>query len=210
MLGQTTEALSVTTTHSGLAVTLSSSGPLVQGVDNTYTWTVQNISTSTISNIVVSSNWADHGGTNPIAKAMAPGCGAQSGTPLGVYCGTVTLAPGDSVAEWVVINAQKAGPVHYNAYGVYAMPGGSIFFAEVFDTESAAPGSVDLQISGSSNQGQPALGSNFTYTYRVKNAGPWATSGGVSFSDRLPDSLTFVSATTTAGSCTEGCLRLLE
>lgn len=121
-----------------------------------------------------------------------------------MYCGTVTLAPGASVSNWVVINPQKAGPVHYNAYGAYTDAFGAIDVSEAFDTETAAPGAIDLQISGSSNQGQPPAGSAYVYTYEVKNAGPWATSGGVSFSDPLPASLTFVSATTTAGSCAGG------
>ena len=201
---RSSEAMLVTGTLRGLTVTLSSSAPLVQGVDNTFTWTVQNTSTTTISNVTIASNWLDDGGTNPVTKAMSPGCGTQSGTPIGVYCGTVTLAPGASVSNWVIVNPQKAGRVHYNAYGAYVDAFGSFNSCEVFDTETAAPGAVDLQISGSSNQGQPSLGSSYTYTYEVKNAGPWATSGGVSFSDPLPPSLTFVSATTTAGACTSG------
>jgi hypothetical protein len=38
----------------------------------------------------------------------------------------VTLAPGASVTNWVTINPQKAGLVHYNAYGEYADALGSL------------------------------------------------------------------------------------
>ncbi len=74
----------------------------------------------------------------------------------------------------------------------------------VADTESALPGPVDLQLSGSSNQGSPSAGSAYAHTFQVKNAGPWATSGGVTFSDPLPPSLAFLGVTTTAGTCTGG------
>ena len=60
-----------------------------------------------------------------------------------------------------------------------------------------APAATDLQISGAASTGSPAVGSTFTYTYQVKNAGQWGTYGGLVFADTLPASLTYVSSSVT-------------
>jgi uncharacterized repeat protein (TIGR01451 family) len=60
-----------------------------------------------------------------------------------------------------------------------------------------APAATDIQISGAASNGSPLVGSTFTYTYQVKNAGPWGTYGGIIFTDTLPASLTFVSSAVT-------------
>ena len=157
------------------------------------------------------SNWTNSDGSAPIIKALAPGCGNQSkneiaaNDALGIWCGSADLAPGDSFTVWATLQDNAVGPVRYNPYSLHIDPvTGSPSFAVVANTESAAPGPVDLQISGSSSQGSPPIGGIYTYTYEVKNVGPWATFGGVSFSDALPVSLALVGVTTTAGSCTGG------
>ncbi len=108
------------------------------------------------------------------------------------------------MSGWAMLEDTAVGPVRYNLYSVHTDPSGSPQFTVINDTESAEPGPVDLQITGSSNNGSPPTNSNYTYTYHIKNAGPWATSGGVSFADALPASLTFVSVTTSTGTCTGG------
>lgn len=206
--GETSNALTQSTTANGVQVTLTTSGPLVQGVPNTYTWTATNLSTRTLT-VSMGSNWTDADGGAPIIKALAPGCGNQSqndipaNDALGIWCGSATLAPGASFSVWATLQDDAVGPVRYNVYSVY-VDAGLPFFTVVADTESAGPGPVDLQISGSSSQGSPPIDGTYTYTYLVKNAGPWATSGGVSFSDALPASLAFVGVTTSAGTCTGG------
>jgi uncharacterized repeat protein (TIGR01451 family) len=54
-----------------------------------------------------------------------------------------------------------------------------------------APAATDVQITGAASTGAPTVGSTFTYTYQVKNAGPWGTYGGIVFVDTLPASLTY-------------------
>ena len=211
-LGKSAEPLTMSQTHLGLEVTVTTSGPLVQGVNNTYTWTATNVSAATLSGVGLGSNWSNSDGSAPIIKALGPGCANQSANDippnaaLGIWCGSLTgvsLAPGASVSGWATIEDPVAGPVRYNLYSLYTEPQGAVFTV-VNDTESAGAGPVDLQITGSSNNGSPHLDSSYTYTYQVKNAGPWSTSGGVSFTDVLPASLTFVNATTSTGACAGG------
>lgn len=208
------QPLTMTQTLSGVQLTVTTSGPLVQGVNNTYTWTATNVSAANVLGVGLGSNWANGDGSAPIIKALGPGCSNQSANDippnaaLGIWCGSLTgvsLAPGASVSGWATLEDTATGPVRYNLYSVHTDTiNGSPHFTVVNDTESAGPGPVDLQVTGSSNNNSPSLGSSCTYTYQVKNAGPWATFGGVSFSDVLPASLTFVNVTTTAGTCTGG------
>lgn len=61
-------------------------------------------------------------------------------------------------------------------------------------SDVAAPAPTDIQIKGAASTGSPAAGSTFAYTFEIKNAGPWGTYGGIIFTDTLPVSLTYVSA----------------
>jgi uncharacterized repeat protein (TIGR01451 family) len=71
---------------------------------------------------------------------------------------------------------------------------GSQHFAipRITQASVVAPAATDIQITGAASNGAPPVGSTFTYTYQVKNAGPWGTYGGIIFVDALPASLTYV------------------
>jgi titin len=61
---------------------------------------------------------------------------------------------------------------------------------------------ADIQVTGSSNNGGPAVGSNVTFTWQVKNNTGSATAPNVSFETVLPSTFQLVSANTSTGSCT--------
>jgi uncharacterized repeat protein (TIGR01451 family) len=65
-----------------------------------------------------------------------------------------------------------------------------------------APAPTDVQVTGSASTGSPALGSTFTYTYQVKDNGPWPAPG-VTFSDTLPSSLELLGVTSSVGTCSQ-------
>jgi uncharacterized repeat protein (TIGR01451 family) len=60
---------------------------------------------------------------------------------------------------------------------------------------------TDVQTVGSSNQGAPPVGSQFTYTFQVHNNGPYNTMDPVTFTDVLPGSMALVSVNTNRGTC---------
>jgi uncharacterized repeat protein (TIGR01451 family) len=62
--------------------------------------------------------------------------------------------------------------------------------------------SADIQITGSSNNGGPAVGSNVTFTWQVKNNTGNATAPNVNFETTLPGTFSLVSANTSIGGCT--------
>jgi len=183
-------------------------------VNNTYTWIATNNSaTTTLTGVILGSHWGDWcGGGNcnppgPTLIAMASGCGGQSPSEFptsiakfGVWCTPITgltLTPGQSIAGSVTLRPGAGGPPDYTVYSGYNDPvTGKQHFATpaITDRNVVAPAATDIQISGAAGTGSPALGSTFTYTYQVKNAGPWGTYGGITFVDTLPASLTYVSS----------------
>jgi uncharacterized repeat protein (TIGR01451 family) len=177
-------------------ISISSSAPLVQGIDDTYTVTVTNDGQSAVTQVGVG---IDFDGAS--LRGVPATCAKLGGGTSLVNCQVATLAAGASLILVFDINPIAAGPI---TFGAAACATGVTFCSTVTDSETVAPGSTDLQITGSSNQGSPPLNSQFTYTFQVKNNGPFATSGGVSFADALPPALTFVGVTTSVGSCTGG------
>ena len=53
-------------------------------------------------------------------------------------------------------------------------------------------------MTGSASTGSPARGAQYSYTFQVKNNGPWPAPS-VTFEDALPAAVTFSSISTTAG-----------
>ena len=201
-----------------LTLVLTSSNPSdTAGVDNTYTWTATNNSpTITLSGVVLGSHWGDWCGggncfpTGPTIVSIAPGCSGQSAADFpeeiadaGVWCSAATgttLAPGASISGSVTVRPLSAGPADYGVYSGYDDPVTGVLhiaIPRITQTGVVAPVPTDIQLKGAASNGSPAAGSTFTYTYEVKNAGPWGTYGGIVFVDTLPDSLTYVSSVAT-------------
>jgi uncharacterized repeat protein (TIGR01451 family) len=218
-----------TSTDGLLTVVLSSTNPTdAVGVDNTYTWTATNNSTTTpLTGVVLGSHWGDYCvgingailGTNcPIAPpegptliSLAPGCGGQSAgalefdpsfAALGIWCSPsngVTLAPGASISGSITIRPRTGGPAYYGVYSSHDPLVGpkppQITIGPVINYRGmVAPAATDVQITGAASNGSPLVGSTFTYTYHIHNAGPSGTFGGIIFADTLPASLTYVSS----------------
>jgi uncharacterized repeat protein (TIGR01451 family) len=205
-----------------LTVTLSSANPTdAVDVENTYTWTVTNNSPSiTLTGVILGSHWGDYciGATPTIATtcpfapptgptliSLAPGCGGQSTDEFpaniavfGIWCTPstgVTLAPGASVSGSVTLRPGTGGPAFYTVYSAHnpltgTGPGPLDPVINYHGIVAAA--ATDVQISGAASTGSPSIGSTFTYTYQIRDAGPWGTYGGIIFADTLPASLTYV------------------
>ena len=188
---------SATSADGLLTVVLSSANASdTTGVNNTYTWTaINNSATVTLQGVVLGSSWGDWcGGGNctppgPTLIALGAGCAGQgpSETPLdahfGAWCSPVTgvaLAPGQSISGSVTLRPGAGGPPDYMVYSLYDDPvtGTELLppFAPVVRHRAVvAPAPTDIQLKGAASNGAPAAGSTFSYTFEVKNAGPWGT-----------------------------------
>jgi uncharacterized repeat protein (TIGR01451 family) len=198
-----------------LTLVLSSINPSdAAGVDDTYTWTaINNSKVTTLTGVTLGSHWGDwcgRAGCTPPGPTLisAPGCAGQGvdeipvDAQFGVWCTPftgVTLPPGTSVSGSVTLRPGSGGPSDYTVYSLYNDPvNGALLSpprAPVISYKSdVAPAATDIQINGAASTGSPPAGSTFTYTFQVKNAGPWGTFGGIIFVDTLPASLTYVSS----------------
>lgn len=213
---QVAAAISQSATSSDGLLTLvlsSTNASDATGVDNTYTWTAVNNSTTTLNGVTLGSHWGDWcGGFNctPPGPTLlsAPGCAGQGANEIpfdakfGVWCTPftgVTLLPGEGVSGSVTVRPGSGGPPDYTVYSLYDDPKtGAVLIPPnapmIRHNNAVAPAATDIQIKGAASNGSPPAGSTFTYTFEVKNAGPWGTYGGIIFTDTLPASLTFVSA----------------
>lgn len=186
----------------------------ITGVDNTYTWTaINNSPTITLTGVTLGSHWGDWcGGFNCTPPGptfiSAPGCATQGVDEIpfdahfGVWCTPttgVTLRPGEHISGSVTLRPGSGGPPDYTVYSLYNDPKtGAVRIPPIAPmirhNNVVAPVATDIQLKGAASTGAPVAGSSFTYSFQVRNAGPWGTYGGVIFTDTLPPSLTYVSS----------------
>jgi uncharacterized repeat protein (TIGR01451 family) len=166
--------------------------PVLTGVATTYTITVTNNDPSgqPFSTVFV-------GGTLPVGltlKAFGTECARSNKAivPNTAFTCTWTNVPsGASVSTTLTLVASTPGtyslPLSLSA--ALPLPGVPGAFFVVGDSATlnwtVSPGPTDIQVTGSSNQGSPPIGSVFTYAWQVKNNGPQAAYG-VTFDDTLP------------------------
>ena len=62
------------------------------------------------------------------------------------------------------------------------------------------PAPTDVQVTGSASTGSPPVGSDFSYTFQVKDNGPWPAPG-VTFADTVPSTLGLIGVTSSLGTC---------
>src|SRR5262249_19386360 len=169
----------VTASAGPITLSMAPAGPLVQGSATAYTLSVTNTGADVTAPLNLS---ADFQGTS--VTALPGGCARfGGGLPL-FFCSISSLAPGATVSFAAQIRPQDAGTLTFGA----AAGGNGLLVVSVQDVQDVAPAPTDVQVTGSASNGSPPLGSVFTYTFQVKNDGPFATSGGVSFTDALPPS----------------------
>ena len=110
---------------------------------------------------------------------------------------TVHTARRRAAAIAVLASAPGSYQITFGATGLQLLGNGG--FEAVGDsatlTVSVQPGPTDLQVTGSSNNGSPPVGSTFNYTFQVKNNGP-LPAAGVTFDDPLPAAITLGSTLT--------------
>jgi uncharacterized repeat protein (TIGR01451 family) len=120
------------------------------------------------------------------------GCGGSHGNAI-IVCSPVQLAPGASVGLALTVRPTAPGPVVNTALG------DPDFLVSSPVSVVAAPAPTDVQVTGFASTGSPTRGATFSYTFQVKDNGPWSV-GDVSFSDPLPAQVTFVGANADNGS----------
>jgi len=174
-----------------IAATASSSG--VVGVPMSFSLTGTNLTTVAASSVSVYLGY-------PVSMKTAglpANCVHQKtgGITDFIVCSLGPLDGGASGSATFSLTPEVSGTTDFTAF-----TGGTINFVSTTSntidlTSQIAPAPTDIQLTGSASTGSPPVGSTFSYTFQVKDNGPWPAPG-VSFADTLPAAETFVSATT--------------
>lgn len=202
-------AFAATVTSPTGMVTASGPDTIQSGVATTFTETVTNTTSSPFDGpvgVVASGSMPSGITVQGIKGCTNLGGGGQSTSFL---CGMPNLAAGASESMTFTLVGSAAGD--------YQIPIGAS--AEIADPAcgtgcqdavgdsvdlplTVQPGSTDIQVTGSSNNGSPSVGSTFSYTFQVKDNGPLAAST-VTFDDSLPAAIVLGGTLTVdRGTCT--------
>ena len=154
----------------------------------TFTITVTNTGDVTLTDVTV-------------ADALAPGC-ARTSAQLGA---NATLAPGASFSYECTL-ANVTADFTNSATATGTPPAGP----DVTDTDTAGvtvtqpppppPPTIDLQIEKTDSPNPVNVGGTLTYTLTARNNGP-STATKVVITDSLPATVTYLSSSSTQGTC---------
>ena len=132
------------------------------------------------------------------SHTVSQGTGTINGQNFSAALGT--LAPGASATVTIVaaVSGTATGTISNTAAATAAETDTNNANNSATDTTTATP-QIDLQITKSDTPDPVIAGNQLTYTIQVTNAGP-STATGVTVTDVLPATVTFVSGTSTVGS----------
>ena len=185
-----------TSTVSGaLSVTLTSGDGAAVGQMLPMSISTTNTTASPIDSVRLSVSWPQAN-----AKLVAPLpnpdlCGrvGNGGTSMLFSCFMGTLQPGASITIPFAMQPLVADTLQVSGGQSTT---NNVFFQTITGLNipvAAAP--TDVQVSGSASTGSPTRGTNFSYSFQVKNGGS-QPAYGVTFTDSLPVGETLIAART--------------
>ena len=179
-----------------LAITKSDSpDPVSSGNQLTYTLDIQNAGPSGATGVTVTDTLPS-GVTYDSATPSQGTCSHSSGT---VTCNLGSVANGGNASVSIIVTP-SSGTSITNQASVSAATADPALVNNASSATTTVDPVADLSLTKSDSPDPVLSGDELTYTLDVHNAGP-ASAPSTSLSDTLPDGQTFVSATTTQGSC---------
>jgi len=175
-----------------LSITQTVSGTAVVGQNLTFTVTMTNTGPTAISEGIDDNTPVPLSATFISLKSTGIACGGTHGNAL-ITCAPTTIASGASVSYDLTVRPTVSGPMTNTALG------DPDFLVQSAVTVQVAPAPTDVQVTGSASTGSPSRGATFSYTFQVKDNGPYSVAD-VAFSDPLPAQVSFVGASTDNGS----------
>lgn len=184
-------------------VTLTSGDGAAVGQALPMSVTATNATAGPITSILLTVSWAQSAAKLVGALPNPDLCirGGSGGTLTSFTCSVGTLQPGTSVTITFAFQPNVAGTLDVNG-AISGFRGGVFQRNTTTLTIPVAPAPTDVQITGFASTGSPAAGTNFHYTFQVKNGGA-QPAYGVVFTDTVPAGETLiVVGTDTFAPCT--------
>ncbi|HKT52280.1 MAG TPA: fibronectin type III domain-containing protein [Candidatus Angelobacter sp.] len=194
---------SLTAIPPDISVTNAGPSSVNSGANATYTIKVNNSTTTTVPPVSLSDTWATSGATFISVSPSQGTCSSATGT---ISCNLGAIAGSGSATVTLVLQltAQTtntaSGSMKDAAGNPLSDPTPADDTAAATTSISAPSTTTDIQVTGSAQNGGPAVGTADTYTWQIKN-NQKTTANAVVFTDNLPPSLQFASASTSAGTC---------
>jgi uncharacterized repeat protein (TIGR01451 family) len=141
--------------------------------------------------------------TDPLPSGVTfvsatPSSGTCSGTTT-VTCNVGAVFAGDSATVTLTVKAAAPGTATNTASVSSSEPDSNPANNSASASVTINP-AADLALTKTASVGSTSLGSGFSYTLKATNAGPDSATG-TTVSDPLPSDVSFVSSSTTVGSC---------
>ncbi len=171
--------------------------PVRVGGELTYTLDVANAGPSDAT-VVTLIDELPAGVTYLSATPSQGSCDEASGT---VTCDLGTLASSSAAAVQIVVLPQSAGELTNSASVSATEDDPELADNSASDTTTVEP-VADLSLAQADSPDPVVTGAELTYTLDVANAGP-SEATSVTLTDDLPAGVTFLSATSSQGSCSE-------
>ena len=190
---------------SDLAISKIHSGDFAIGVDNTYTITVRNVGTASISGTITVTDPVPASLPVQSVSGASPWSCGTSGQNVTCTAASTTLAAGASLPDITLTVRPVAPPPTTVTNTATVSISGATDTNSANDTSSSPTTitSADLGVTKSASPTTPAEGATVTYTVTVTNNGP-STADDVSVADAVPSGLTFVSAAPSQGTWESG------
>ena len=189
-----------------MAVSMSGPASVNAGGNVTYTLTVSNLGPNFAPSLVTT-NPIPAGATFVSASTSLGVCaGPATSANGGVQCLASGLLPGASITITVTLNV-AASTTNSASVQAFDTAGNPLLDPNPINNTAFAtttvgppPSTTDIQVTGSAQNGGPAVGTIDTFTWQIKDNLSIAANG-VIFSTTLPASLLFQSVTTNLGTC---------
>jgi large repetitive protein len=162
-----------------LTLSEGETGPASVGQPEQITVVITNPSSQTVVN-AFGGVTVQGSGIMQSAKSTAGRC-LRNGPPDWI-CFFGDVAPGASITVTAVVVPSLPGPLQIES----AAGGANDMTDDLSAPVNIAAAPTDVQITGFASTGQPPRGSPFSFTFQVKNGGPFGVAD-VTFSDTLPD-----------------------
>jgi uncharacterized repeat protein (TIGR01451 family) len=183
-----------------LELSVSASTPTVQiGKNLTFAVSVKNIGANEATNVTVLNPIPQNANFVSVSSSQGS-CAQKDGT---VTCLIGKLAVLSSATVNLVMTSNTVGTIKNTASVVATEVDMSTAnnIASSSVTLQAPPLQANLQLAGTVAPNPVQIGQNLTYTFNINNTGP-DTATSIQFTDVLSQNITYVSSTTSQGTCT--------